>query len=284
MCAAPKKEGRAPAKKLEVDSGFVVDIRNYRREKDPRSNQVLAVYPVGAMEGQERKALPVVVFIHGGGWKKGDKDQMGWMCAQYAKRGYFAASISYRLHGESPFPACIQDVKEAIRFIKSTCASGDWPGDVNRIGVMGYSAGAHLSLMLALTPDQSHFETENHQDFDSGVDCAFGVSTPTDFVARKKRGHALSLFTSEQKDDLTYIERVSPLYHIHQGQIPITLVHGLKDRVVVPAQVESFRDRCEALGVDNFELHLEENGGHVYFFKHRAHRKIMDRFFDRHLK
>ena len=275
---AASKKGRTPANPLVVPEGLITEAKNYRLEKESRSNQVVVVY-----QKEVTKKLPIIVFIHGGGWKSGDKDQMGWLCIEYAKRGYLAASISYRLISEAPFPACISDAKEAVRFIKTQCAE-NWPGDSNRIGVMGYSAGAHLALMIALTPEQKHFKSERYPKVDSSIQCAFGVSTPTDFVTRVQSGKAMKLFTEAQINDLLFLQNVSPLYQIHANQVPITMVHGTKDKIVLPEQYEAFEKACIEAKVDNFELHLAEGGSHTYFFKHKGHRKVMEAFFDQHLK
>ena len=275
---ARNKGARAAPKALVPPQGFVTETKNYRKDKEPRANQVVVVYPE-----KTRAKLPIVVFIHGGGWAQGDKDQMAWLCSQYAKRGYLGASISYRLVHEAPFPACIFDVKEALRFIKLQCKK-DWPGDPNRIGLMGYSAGAHLALMIALTPHQEAFKTSAYAEMDSSVKCAFGVSTPTDFVSRIENGKPFKVFSSSKQQDLDFVKLVSPLHNIHKDQVPICMVHGTKDALVPPIQYQSFENKCRDMGIANFQLELEHGGDHNYFWKHKKHQRLMRDFFDQNLR
>ena len=97
--------------------------------------------------------------IHGGGWAMGDKDQMAWMAIRYAQLGYIGVTLSYRLNHEAPLPACILDVKTAIRYLKHI--SKNIHIDPNRIAVLGYSAGAHLALMIGLSPRSDLFKSKD---------------------------------------------------------------------------------------------------------------------------
>ena len=125
------------------------------------------------------KRLPVVVFIHGGGWRNGDKDQSLWQCFRYASDGFIGITVSYRLIDEAPFPQCIEDVKTAIRYIKSL--SNEYPIDTDNMGVWGYSAGAHLALMVGLSHKDEWFRSSLYPDFDSSVKCVVAIAAPTYF-------------------------------------------------------------------------------------------------------
>jgi acetyl esterase/lipase len=94
----------------------------------------------------DAKNLPCVVVVHGGGWAGGDKRQHDDITWEFARRGYVSATVGYRLAPAHPFPAQVQDVKCAVRYLR---AHADKYGlDPNRIGAVGFSAGAHLSMML----------------------------------------------------------------------------------------------------------------------------------------
>jgi acetyl esterase/lipase len=96
--------------------------------------------------------MPVVVYIHGGGWNKGDRKGALTSISNYVlKRGYIGVSLSYRLTGEAPFPAQIQDVKLAIRYLRAPAEQ--YYIDPERIGVWGSSAGGHLAALLGTTAD-----------------------------------------------------------------------------------------------------------------------------------
>jgi acetyl esterase/lipase len=92
---------------------------------------------------------PAVVFIHGGAWSAGSKDDMVFrnLMIDYAKQGYVTLSVEYRFHQETEFPACIEDVKCAVRWLKAHAK--EYKVDPERIGCTGHSAGGHLAMMLA---------------------------------------------------------------------------------------------------------------------------------------
>ncbi|HAV12379.1 MAG TPA: hypothetical protein DCX06_02620 [Opitutae bacterium] len=271
---ASQKGGRAPAIEILPPEGIVYEVKQYRESNVKRACQIGIAYSSNAKE-----ALPIVIFIHGGGWSKGDKDIVAYQALRYAKRGYVGITLSYRLVQESPFPTCIYDVKEAIRYIKSIC--GDIPGDLNRIGLQGYSAGAHLALVAALS-DEGDFHSGMYSEYDSKVQCVVAVSAPTDFIARKKIGN--KCMTKEQREDDDFLKSVSPVYLIHEKQVPVFMMHGDADDVVKTFHYENFQRRCILVGNCNFILDVFPGGNHTYFFKNaRTEHPKMDRFFDEHL-
>ena len=94
---------------------------------------------------------PAIVIIHGGGWSAGSKSDPVYrnLLMDYALQGYVTVSVEYRFTQEAPFPACIQDVKCAVRWLKAHAK--ELRVDTERIGVTGHSAGAHLSLMVGVS-------------------------------------------------------------------------------------------------------------------------------------
>src|SRR3954452_24107072 len=92
---------------------------------------------------------PAVLLVHGGGFRAGAKESYLPLAIKLAERGYIAATINYRLAPRNQFPAPIEDVKAAVRFLRANSAK--WNLDSNHIGALGGSAGGHLVLMLGLT-------------------------------------------------------------------------------------------------------------------------------------
>lgn len=279
--AADHKAGRAAPAKFKVPADVHYEVRTYREGQYPRAGQV-GIAVAKEHHGSDKK-LPVVVFIHGGGWAKGDKDQLAWQCIRYAQRGYVAATISYRLVQEAPFPACIQDVMEAVRYIKSICP--EISGDPDNIGLQGYSAGAHLALMIALAGDAEEFHSGAYPDWNSNVKCAFVISAPTDFMERRKRGGPMKMLNAEQNGNQAFLESISPVSYVAENQVPVMMLHGTADPLVPSFHYENFQKQCEQKGVRNFELVTHPDGGHMFFFKQRTtYQPLMDRFFAKHLK
>ncbi|HMB91443.1 MAG TPA: alpha/beta hydrolase [Rhodothermales bacterium] len=96
---------------------------------------------------------PALVIVHGGGWRGGSKsvDVYQKMMVDYAQQGYVTVNINYRLIDEAEFPACIEDVKTAVRWLRAH--ADEYQVDPDRIGAYGHSAGAQLAMMLAMVSD-----------------------------------------------------------------------------------------------------------------------------------
>jgi pectinesterase len=98
-------------------------------------------------KSDQRVAVPGIIVVRGGEWRLGDKESFGYIAGQLAMAGFVAASIEYRTSGEAKFPAAVQDVKAAVRWMRAhAIAYGVNP---DTIGAIGGSAGAHLVAMLA---------------------------------------------------------------------------------------------------------------------------------------
>lgn len=125
------------------------------------------------------KGLPVVVEIHPGGWMYGEK--YGLRNQFLAEHGFFTASINYRLSGEAPFPAQIDDVKRAIRWLRSQAQT--YHLDPGRIGVWGESSGGHLAALLGTSADrQAPEEVPEISPISAQVQAVATISGPTDLV------------------------------------------------------------------------------------------------------
>ena len=278
FCHAQQSQGRAHAETPNIPNGITYSVHQYRESAPLRAGQVGIAYPNDA-SGK----LPIVICIHGGGWSKGDKDQMAWMAIRYAQRGYIGVTIAYRLNHEAPIPACVLDVKEAIRYVKSI--SDNIHADPDRVAVLGYSAGAHLALMVGLSPEAKEFKSDAYHDQDSSVDCVVAISTPTDFEERLKRRGQLGFMPKEKSSDLDFIRPLAPLTWMHADQVPVLMLHGDQDPIVPAYNYEHFARKCQQLSIDNFELFVHEGGKHMFFFQEqKTTQPIVDRFLAKHLK
>lgn len=120
--------------------------------------------------------LPMVLFVHGGGWNSGDFrhavpfPDFPRALAGVAAQGYVVASVNYRLSQEARFPAALQDVKAAIRWLRSRAS--DYGGDPTRLAVWGMSAGGQLAAMAGTTCGVTRFEPEGITGLDAPSDCA----------------------------------------------------------------------------------------------------------------
>ena len=277
LLIAKQPDGRTEPGNIKVPSDVVYEVRNYRDSIPERAGQVGIAYPK-----YNQEILPMIIFIHGGGWKKGDKDQVAWMSIAYAQRGYVTATISYRLTGESPYPAAIEDVKEAIRYMKSI--AGEINVDINKIGLWGYSAGGHLALLAGLSGKENVFTTDAYSEYDSSVACIFSVAGPTDMITWRK-DRMVSFLTEEQNQNEDFIKMTSPISYINKNQIPVFLYHGSADNVVPEYHYKNFVKASKKDKVKNLEYEMFPDGNHMFYFKNKkAFGEPTESFFEKHLK
>lgn len=196
-------------------------------------------------------AVPGLVFIHGGAWKRGDKDIYRIHAARYAQRGYVAVSIAYRLSGEAPFPAAVEDAKCAVRWMRANAAK--YGVDPKNICVLGGSAGGHVALMVGYTAgDESLEGSGGHKGVSSRVQAVVDLYGPCDltvpvvrdadvvreFLGGKRYGEAPELY-----------QKASPLFDLTADDPPTLILHGTLDEVVPIAQSDKLVERLKQVGV-----------------------------------
>jgi acetyl esterase/lipase len=196
--------------------------------------------------------LPCVVVIHGGAWRAGNKsghDQQTW---DYAKRGYVSATVGYRFCPKHPFPAQVEDVKCAVRFLR---ANADRFGlDPDRIGAVGFSAGAHLSMMLGVMGKGDGLEGDGGwADQPSQVQAVVSYFGPTDLMADDfpdiSKGLLKDFIGGTPGEKAEEHKRASPITYVSSGDAPTLLFQGTKDPLVPHSQTYKMIDALTAAGV-----------------------------------
>ena len=139
------------------------------------SEQKLAIGKDDPREDHSPK--PALVWIPGGGWRGADKKLMLGEMSEFARAGYVVAAMYYRSSAQAKWPEQIKDVKTAIRFLRAN--ADKYEIDPDRIGVMGRSAGGHLSAMAGMNTD--NFESEEWSEFSSEVQATYDMFGPVDF-------------------------------------------------------------------------------------------------------
>lgn len=194
---------------------------------------------------QERgnQALPALVIIHGGGWLEGDKSSFSTPknpppgnIFDFARQGFVAATINYRLSGEAPWPAALHDCRCAVRYLRAH--ADEFSIDPNRIGAWGNSAGGHLALMLAMHDDGKDLADDGpYQDESSSVQAVVSDSGPIDLIHQFQHQQvhtAIERFLGgpPQGELLTQYRRASPAHHVSAKLPPLTLIYGEADNQV----------------------------------------------------
>lgn len=226
--------------------------------------------------------LPVVVWIHGGGWTGGSRDGGIGHCIMWARRGYVGVAIEYRFSGEAKFPAQIEDCKCAIRFLRAKAEQ--YHLDSDRIGVAGHSAGGHLAALLGTSAAVKELEgSGGWADFSSRVQAVCDASGPADFVTWGDKAHPavkglLGGLVSE-KPELAAL--ASPVTHASKSSPPFLIIHGDADDVVPVAEGKAMHAALRKVGAESTLLILPGVKHHPYGPEMST---AMEKFFDRHLK
>ena len=181
----------------------------------------------------EEKSRPAVLFIHGGGWIEGDRSQLRGYGILLARLGFVCMCNSYRLSNESIWPAQIQDVNCAIRYLRANAT--DLGLDPDRIGVSGNSAGGHLSLMAAATNYDQIFEGEGgSNEVSSEIKAVCAIYPPTtirqlEMLNPLENAFLMLMGKEAKKEDF---DKASPLNYVTEDYPPCMLIHGSTDSVV----------------------------------------------------
>jgi acetyl esterase/lipase len=237
----------------------------------------------GSSEGR-----PGVVLIHGGGFRAGTRQSYLPVAIRLAERGFVAAMVSYRLAPRHQFPAAVEDVKAAVRFLRANAAR--FGLDPDRIGAMGGSAGGHLALFLGLTADVQELEGSGpNREHSSRVSCVVNYYGPTDFTQSYSKSvdaaQVLPLFLG---GDLVHARpahaRASPLNWVTPLAAPVLSIHGTEDPYVAYEHSVWLTDRLLAAGVPA-ELETISGAGHGFRGPdaERAEQRAFA-FFDKYLK
>ncbi|NNC88579.1 MAG: alpha/beta hydrolase [Akkermansiaceae bacterium] len=231
---------------------------------------------------------PGIVFVHGGGWRSGDKRVRTFLdgAIDYARKGYVCITVNYRLTGEAPFPACVEDVKNAVRWFRAHAETYNL--DPDRIGAYGNSAGAHLVAMLGLAGKEAGLEGDGpHQDQSSLVQAVCASATPTDFnlFGGGRSMNRPGAFLAGPEDGLEErIRLASPISHVREDAPPFLLVHGTKDSTVKVEHSDKFAAALKAAGAKDVTYLRIEGAGHGVFNQHKAKTApAMETFFERTL-
>ncbi|MGQ0620003.1 MAG: alpha/beta hydrolase [Panacagrimonas sp.] len=244
-----KPDGAAPA---AVSTKFEVR-RDVLISPDDWPQKLLAdVYvPEGA------GPWPGVLVIHGGGWYTGDREQVEGIAERLARRGFVAVNTTYRFAPRYRFPAQLEDVQQAMRWMQAH--GGEYRMRPERFGVFGYSAGAHLAALLGtLSPGDALAGGPRPVAVVAG-------GTPSDLT--KFSGGTMVpdlLGTTLQKDRAAY-ERASPVTWITPGDPPFFIYHGGADVLVSVDHAEDLKTALDKAGVPA-ELFILRGRGHVGAF------------------
>ncbi len=235
--------------------------------------------------------LPVIVWIHSGGWSKGRKER----CPAVAlvQEGYAVASIDYRLTSTAPFPAQIEDCKAAVRWLRANAST--YHLDPDHVGAWGHSAGGHLAALLGTSGGVRELDgTGDNMSYSSRVQAVCDVAGPSDLVrlyqeASQSRGDKsgkvmsdiAALVGSSAEQNVTTSTAASPIHYVSKDDPPFLIIHGENDATIPVTQAESFAAALKAAGV---ETTLEIANGRGHGAGGPKAQPMIKAFFDKYLK
>lgn len=204
--------------------------------------------------------FPLVVYIHGGSWVSGSKDEEA--LSQYlpalAQAGYVVASLNYRLAPQYTFPAQVDDVKCAIRFLRAH--AGQYHINAGHVAAVGESAGGYLAAFTGATGNLGQFKTTAYTNGSDAVQAVVDISGPADFT------NAAGASNAAMQTAYTFLGSAQPATasvttYITPHAAPFLILHGADDTVVPAAQSEELQSKLQAAG-DAAKLILVQQAGH----------------------
>jgi acetyl esterase/lipase len=212
-----------------------------------------------------REPMPVALLFHGGGWVSGDKDEIALDVLPYLAMGFAVANVDYRLARVATAPAAVEDSRCALRWVIRHAKQ--YGLDVDRLILVGSSAGAHLALMAALVPPTAGFDSLCPGDEPLKVAAVinfFGIIDVGALLAPPSARDFAVGWIGNAPDRAALARRVSPITYVHKGAPPIFTAHGEADPVVPFAQARRLHAALAAAGVAN-QLFPLAKAGHGQF-------------------
>ena len=215
------------------------------------------------------KPIPILINIHGGGWRSGVKETQGGFNS-FFNAGFAVANMEYRLSGQATAPAAVEDTRcMLIYLIKNAKALNI---DPNKIIIMGGSAGGHLALMGGLLANDHRFDTncpgvENVKV--AAIINKYGIADVWDWTfGPEHKSSSPKLWLGDKINDENFIKSVSPIFYVTKSSPPIFIVHGDSDPTVPYQQSVDLYKKLQDLGVKS-QFITVEGGLHGKFDKEK---------------
>jgi acetyl esterase/lipase len=233
------------------------------------------------------EAAPLLVFVHGGGWKGGKRSDYLVYLVDFAKKGYITATVSYRLKKDSIYPACVYDVSDAMHFLFSNAAKYGY--DPDRVAMIGGSAGGHLVLMTTYNlkepsiPLDSVYLTTRPHKVKAVVDIYGPVDLTTPYAQTQGLVTGFIGHPYSEKPELYW--EASPAKYLREDLPPTLIFQGTSDNLLPQSQSDTLKVRLDRLGVpcEYYKLPLWPHAMDIAERPNKYMQKKMDAFFEKYL-
>jgi acetyl esterase/lipase len=189
---------------------------------------------------------PLLVFIHGGAWKSGKRSDYLVYLVDFAKRGYVTATVSYRFLADSTYPACAEDIRDAVEWF---CSNGEKYGyDPDRIALIGGSASGHLAMLGGYGWGKT---IEGADSSSHKIKVVVDIYGPADLTTEYARNHPLitALIGKTYEDSPGLYLEASPVNYLDKNDPPTLILHGTSDGLVPISQSDNLKSVLDSLGV-----------------------------------
>jgi pectinesterase len=228
---------------------------------------------------------PAILLIHGGGWKANQIEADRPLAERLASHGYVVVQVPYRLSTEAHYPAALHDCKAALRFMRAHAA--DYKINSDRIGVMGGSAGGHLSGLMGMTGGMKNLEGEGGSPGQSTkLSACIVMAASMDLVKanepKNNEGAIAFLGPITEKREL-YVE-ASPITHVSKTSPPTLFIEGEKDSLKIGRA--EMQDKLRAAGAPT-DLVTLKDAPHPYWMSQPWLDEAVEtatKWFDKYLK
>lgn len=270
--AVHAQEPLSPTPQLSRDLPAASEIaRPIRAERNLVFRQVGDTAVTADLYRPDDEAIyPLVIVIHGGAWSAGDKWQVSDHARELAQAGFVALAINYRLAPAHLLPDQIDDCRTALQWAAQQASR--WRADASRACLWGYSAGGHLSALLATRP----------QPNDPPICAVVAGGAPCDFEFIPPASAALAHVFGGTRAELPAVyQQASPIAHVSGDTPPIFFFHGEVDALVPAASSRRMHDQLRAVGVQSAH-HLVPGRGHLLTFIDSSSRRLAIDFLRSH--
>jgi acetyl esterase/lipase len=202
--------------------------------------------------GPRSQTRPTLIYIHGGGWIHGSKEQYSLWSLPFLARGMNVVNVEYRMAGDALAPAAVEDCRCALRWVYKRAK--DYGFDTTKLVVAGHSAGGHLSLMTGMLDASAGFDNEGPGKEELKVAASvnfYGITDVAEVLDGPKRQDWAVMWLGALPDRMELARRLSPLTYIRSGLPPIISLHGDGDPVVPSEQAVRLHQALDHVGVPN---------------------------------
>lgn len=228
----------------------------------PDPDVKLDVYYPKNFKSPDYKPVPCLLMIHGGGWSMGNEKKFAMFAAYAASRGYVVACISYRLLPEFELEDCIEDCWLALKWLKQNAAS--FGGNPGKIGVIGGSAGGHLTAMLATAQESQICKKVFADGTDPSIQAAVPMAPVTDLYSSAKR---FSRVFKDAPDAKERAKKASPVSYASAKSAPMHILHSRGDKTVPISESENLQKKYKEFKLE-CPITYYDSSNHAFWNTH----------------